>query len=51
MGENNIKIFNETGCKSMNWLHVAQDRFQLWVLTSMVRNLRVPLKAGYFLTS
>jgi len=34
----------------VDWIHLAQDREQLWALVNTVKNLRVPLKVGNFLT-
>jgi hypothetical protein len=41
----------ETGCESVDWIHLAQDRLQWRALVNMVMNLRVPQKAWNFLTS
>jgi hypothetical protein len=35
----------------VDWIHVALDRDQWWVLVNTVMKLRVPYKAGIFLTS
>jgi hypothetical protein len=37
--------------EGVDWIHLAQDRDQLWILVNTVMNLRVPKKAGNFLTS
>jgi hypothetical protein len=40
-----IKIyFKETGYEFMEWLHLAQDRFQKQALVNMAMKLRVPLR-------
>jgi hypothetical protein len=50
--EDNIKTeIISTGCKGRDWIQVAQDRDQWRVLVKTVTNLRVPQKAGKFLTS
>jgi hypothetical protein len=33
---------NEVGWDSVDWIHLAQDRDQWWVLANMVINLQVP---------
>jgi hypothetical protein len=30
------------GCEDVNWIHLAQDRDEWWVLVNTVMNLRVP---------
>jgi hypothetical protein len=35
----------------VNWIHLAQDRDQWWVLVNTVMNLWVPQNAGNFLTT
>jgi hypothetical protein len=48
---NNIRMdVKETGWEGVNWILVAQDRGQWWALMNTVINLRVPYKAGNFLT-
>jgi len=43
--------FSKTGGEGVDWMHLALDRIQSWVLVSMVMNLYVLLKAGNFLIS
>jgi hypothetical protein len=41
--ENNIRIdLRETGWRVVDWMHLAQDRDQLWVLVNAVMDLDVP---------
>jgi hypothetical protein len=40
----------EIGWEGVDWMHWAQDRNQWWPLVNTVMNLRVPEKAGNFLT-
>jgi hypothetical protein len=41
--EDNIRMdLMETGWKGMDWIYLAQDRGQWWVLVNTVMNLRVP---------
>jgi hypothetical protein len=48
--EDNIRMdLGEIRCEGVNWMHPAEDRDQWQALVNMY--LRVPLKAGYFLTS
>jgi hypothetical protein len=50
--ENNIRIdLKETGRKSMDWMHLAQDRDQWQVLVNPVMNLQVPYKVGNLTSS
>jgi hypothetical protein len=50
--EDNIKMdLWEIGLKGVNWIHVSQDRDRWRALLDTVMNLRVPYKAGNFLTS
>jgi hypothetical protein len=42
---------DEIGCEGMDWYHLAQDRVHWLALVNTVMSLRVPLKAGYFLSS
>jgi len=37
-------------CEDVECVHLAQDRYQWWGLVNMVTNIRVPYKAGIFLT-
>jgi hypothetical protein len=49
--EDNIRIdIQEVGCEC-DWIGLALDRETWRALVSAVRNLRVPYKAGNFLTS
>jgi CRISPR/Cas system-associated protein Cas7 (RAMP superfamily) len=48
----NIKMdLQEVGCESSDWIELAQDRERWRALVSALMNLRVPQKAGNFLTS
>jgi hypothetical protein len=40
----------EIGWDGVDWMHMAQDKDQLRALANTVMNLRVPKKAGNFLT-
>jgi len=41
--EDNIKMnLQEVGCRSMDWIELAQDRDRCWALVNVVMNLRVP---------
>jgi hypothetical protein len=41
--EDNIKMnLREIGIDGSNWIHLAQDRIQLWAFVNTVMNLRVP---------
>jgi hypothetical protein len=41
--EDNIKMdLREIGWEGVNWMHLAQDRDQWWVLVNIVTNLWVP---------
>jgi hypothetical protein len=41
--EDNIKMcLMEIWISGVNWIHMAQDRFQWWDFVSMVMNLQVP---------
>jgi hypothetical protein len=42
---------NEIGWECVYWIHLAQDRYQWWAVANMIMSLRVPQKAGNFLTS
>jgi hypothetical protein len=41
----------EIGWGSMDWINMAQDRGQGWVLVNMVINLQVPWNVGKFLSN
>jgi hypothetical protein len=50
--EYNIRIYlQEIGWEGVNWICLAQDRDQWWVLFSLVMKLWVPQDVGNFLTS
>jgi hypothetical protein len=50
--EDNIKMdLLEVGLGAMDWIELTQDRDRWRTLVNMVMNLRVPLKAGNFLTN
>jgi hypothetical protein len=50
--EDNIRMdLQELGCGCEEWIELDQDRDRWRALMSAVRNLRVPLNAGNFLTS
>jgi len=50
--EYNIRMdIRKIGWEVVDWLHFAQDRDFWWVLVNKVMKLRVPKKAGNFLTS
>jgi hypothetical protein len=36
----------ETGCMGVDWIHLAQDRYQCWALVNTGMNLWDPYKAG-----
>jgi hypothetical protein len=41
--EDNIKLdLRERGIDGVNWIRLAQDRFQWWAFVNMVMNLQVP---------
>jgi hypothetical protein len=48
---NTIMYFKEIGYKGVGRIHVAHDSDQWWDLLNTVINLRVPYKAGNFLTN
>jgi hypothetical protein len=50
--EDNIKAdLQEVGCRGMDWIELAKVRDKWRALVKTVMNLRVPYKAGNFLTS
>jgi hypothetical protein len=50
--ENNIRMdLRKIGSLDVDWIHLAQDRDQWWVVVNRVINLGVPLKAANLLTS
>jgi hypothetical protein len=45
--EGNIRMdLGETEWEGVDWIHLAQDRDQLWTVVNMVMNLWVPIKVG-----
>jgi hypothetical protein len=50
--EDNVRVnLREIDWEWVNWIHLAQVRNQWRAVLNMVMNLRVPSKAGNFLTS
>jgi hypothetical protein len=50
--EDNVRVdLQEVGCGCGDWIGLAQNRDMWRALVSSVMNLRVPKKAGNFLTS
>jgi hypothetical protein len=50
--EDDIRMdLREIGWEVVDWKHLTQDRGQWWGFVNTVMNLRVPYKAGNFLTS
>jgi len=48
--EDNIRLdLREKRWEGADWMHLAQDRNQWWVLVNAVKNIWVQLKAGNFL--
>jgi hypothetical protein len=42
--EGNIRMaLREIGWEGVEWIHLAQDKAQWWVLVNMIMNLQVPL--------
>jgi len=37
--------------EDVEWIHLAQDRYQWYAFVNMVMSLQIPQKAGNFLTS
>lgn len=49
---NNIKLdLVENRCKSVEWIHLAQDRIHRLVIVNKVMTTGIPKKASYFLSS
>jgi hypothetical protein len=41
--EERIKIYLQgVGCRVVDWIELAQDRYRWWALVNAVMNLRVP---------
>jgi hypothetical protein len=51
MGDKIKTNLKKIGCENMDWMHLAQDRDQWRALVNMIMKLRVPKKAGNFVTS
>jgi hypothetical protein len=50
--DNNIRIeLRERGYKTAEWIHLAKDKSQRWIILNTIMKHRVPYKAGNFLTS
>jgi hypothetical protein len=51
--EGNIRMYlsREIGWEGVKWIHLAQDRDQWRGLVNTLMNLRVPQRAGNFLTT
>lgn len=45
-----IRTLNRHDERAKTWINLAQHRDKWWVTENAVINLRVPLKAGNFLT-
>jgi len=49
--EDNIKMDrHKVGCGIVDWIDMIRDRDRWWAFVNAVMNLRVPYKAGNFLT-
>jgi hypothetical protein len=42
---------NETGCETVDWIRLAQDRDYQWALVNELTKLRVQSNEGNFLTT
>ena len=50
--KDNIKMdLQEMECGGVDWIELAQDRGRWPALVKAVKNFRLPLNAGHFLTS
>jgi hypothetical protein len=41
----------EMGCKGVDWMDLAEDRYKCWAVVNAVMNLQVPSNAGNSSTS
>jgi hypothetical protein len=47
--EDNIRMdLREVGWEDVDWIHLAEDRYQWWAPVKTVMNLWVPQKVGNF---